>query len=95
MKMSIILLPKEGKDINNIKNWRPITLYNCDSKIVTKALALRMNSVLDEIIDVNQTAYVKGCRFQPVELVIFSIFCAKKLKKTRNLQQNFAKNMFF
>ena len=30
-----------------------------------------------------------------VEIVIFSVFCAKKLKKARNLQQNFAKNTFF
>ena len=30
-----------------------------------------------------------------VEIVIFSDFCAKKLKKARNLQQNFAKTRFF
>ena len=31
----------------------------------------------------------------PNAIVIFSVFCAKKPKKARNLQQNFAKNMFF
>ena len=30
-----------------------------------------------------------------VDIVIFCIFCAKKLKKARNLKQNFAKNTFF
>ena len=41
-KESIItLLPKEGKNIKNIKNWRPISLSYCDSKIITKALAWR------------------------------------------------------
>jgi hypothetical protein len=56
----ITLLPKEGKDIKDIKNWRPITLSNCDSKIITKALATKMSKVLDDIIDPNQTAYVRG-----------------------------------
>jgi hypothetical protein len=60
-KESIItLLPKEGKDLKDIKNWRPITLSNCDSKIITKALSMKISKVLDEIIDVNQTAYVNG-----------------------------------
>jgi hypothetical protein len=53
-------LPKEGKNLNEIKNWRPITLSNCDSKIITKALATRMANHLNEIIDPSQTAYVPG-----------------------------------
>jgi hypothetical protein len=56
----ITILPKEGKNLNEIKNWRPITLSNCDAKIITKALAARMAGVLDEIIDPSQTAYVPG-----------------------------------
>ena len=56
----ITLLPKEGKDSGDIKNWRPITLSNCDLKIVTKALANKMAIVLDKIIDTSQTAYVPG-----------------------------------
>jgi exonuclease III len=56
----IVLLPKDGKDSSDIKNWRPITLSNCDSKIITKALSNRMAKVLGEIIDESQTAYVKG-----------------------------------
>ena len=56
----ITLLPKEGKDMCDIKNWRPITLANCDSKIITKALAIRISKVLETIIDKSQTAYVPG-----------------------------------
>jgi hypothetical protein len=56
----ITLLPKEGKDIRDIKNWRPITLTNCDAKIITKALAMRLNPILETIIDPSQTAYVPG-----------------------------------
>jgi exonuclease III len=56
----ITILPKEGKDLNDIKNWRPITLSNCDAKIITKTLASRINLVLDTLIDPSQTAYVPG-----------------------------------
>ncbi len=56
----ITLLPKDGKDAKDIKNWRPITLSNCDSKIITKALANKISTVLETIIDVSQTAYVPG-----------------------------------
>jgi hypothetical protein len=43
----ITILPKEGKDISDIKNWRPITLPNCDSKIITKAIAIKAAKVLE------------------------------------------------
>jgi exonuclease III len=56
----ITLLPKEGKDKNDIKNWRPITLSNCDSKIITKALSIKTSKILDSIIDTSQTAYIPG-----------------------------------
>jgi hypothetical protein len=56
----ITILPKEGKDTSDIKNWRPITLSNCDSKIITKAISIRTSRVLESIIDKSQTAYVPG-----------------------------------
>jgi hypothetical protein len=60
-RMSIItLLPKEGKDEKKISNWRPISLSNCDLKICTKALAIRLGTHSEEIIHSNQTAYVPG-----------------------------------
>jgi exonuclease III len=46
----ITLLPKEGKDTKDIKNWRPITLSNCDSKIITKAISLKTSKVLESIL---------------------------------------------
>ena len=30
------LIPKMGKDLSKLTNWRPITLSNCDHKIITK-----------------------------------------------------------
>jgi hypothetical protein len=57
---TITILPKEGKDLSDIKNWRPITLTNCDAKIITKTLAMRINPILESIIDPSQTAYAPG-----------------------------------
>ena len=42
-----------------MKNWRPISLINVDTKIASKALAARMENVLTSIVHCNQTAYVK------------------------------------
>ena len=53
------LLPKEGKDQNFLKNWRPITLSNCDIKLVTKTFSSRMSKNLDCAIGPQQTAYLK------------------------------------
>jgi hypothetical protein len=60
LESAITLLPKEGKDTRDIKNWRPISLANCDSKIITKALAIKVSKVLESLIDKSQTAYVPG-----------------------------------
>jgi exonuclease III len=60
LESTISLLPKEGKDVSDIRNWRPITLSNCDAKIITKALAQRTAKILHSIIAESQTAYVPG-----------------------------------
>ena len=54
------LLPKEGKDQSHLKNWRPITLSNCDFKIITKTLSRRLTGAIGELIDATQTAYIPG-----------------------------------
>ena len=53
------LLPKEGKDTRFLKNWRPITLSNCDFKLITKTLSWWLGNAIGGIISPNQTAYIK------------------------------------
>lgn len=57
---NISLLPKKGRNMLRVKNWRPLTLLNNDYKILSKALSNRLQSVLDYIIDEEQTGFVKG-----------------------------------
>ena len=60
-KQAIIkLIDKKDRDRRYIKNWRPVSLINVDVKIASKALALRLEKVLPEIIHADQYAYVKG-----------------------------------
>ena len=56
----ISLIPKEGRNRSFLKNWRPITLLNVDYKILSKTMANRMKIVLPDIIDRDQTGFVKG-----------------------------------
>ena len=43
-----------------LKNWRPISLLNCDYKIAAKVIATRMKKVLPDIINNYQTGLLKG-----------------------------------
>ena len=54
------LIPKVGKDLTKLTNWRPITLSNCDHKIITKTYAKRMCENVAKQIAKRQTAYLKG-----------------------------------
>ena len=54
----IKLLEKKGRDERYIKNWRPISLFNIDTKIISKAFAAKPKPILPSIISSNQTAYV-------------------------------------
>ena len=57
---AITLLPKLGKNLEKIENWRPITLTNCDLKIFTKLISNRVSKVLEKLIHPCQTAYIPG-----------------------------------
>lgn len=45
MKSTKIILLYKKNDPNNLDNWRPISLTNCDLKIFTKILSMRLNTV--------------------------------------------------
>ena len=54
------LIPKAGKDLKKLTNWRPITLSNCDHKVITKTYSNRLCEALKETITEAQTAYLKN-----------------------------------
>ena len=56
----ITLLPKKNKPRQYLKNWRPITLLNCDYKIAAKSITTRLRKVLPHLINNDQTSFLKG-----------------------------------
>ncbi len=50
----LTLLPKKV-DLNDIKNWRPVSLLCNDYKLFYKALANRLGEVLEQVIHPDQT----------------------------------------
>lgn len=55
----IFLIPKEGGNVEEIRQWRPITILNSAYKILAKALSLRLQPMLDSLIHPTQTGFVK------------------------------------
>ena len=55
----ISLIYKKG-DVEDLRNWRPITLLNGDYKIMATVIAHRIQKVLNVIIHENQVGYMKG-----------------------------------
>ena len=55
----IRLLPKKG-DLTLLKNWRPISLINCDAKVFTRILNQRLKLVIGKLIQPFQTGFMEG-----------------------------------
>ena len=56
----ISLLPKPGKDPALMGNHRPLSLLNCDYKILAKILALRLEKVVPSVVHLDQVGFIPG-----------------------------------
>ena len=56
----IKLIPKKDAELYFIKNWRPITLLNTDYKLAAKSIANRIQLILPNLINHDQTGFLKG-----------------------------------
>lgn len=57
---SISLILKKDKDPLSCSSYRPISLLNVDFKLLSKMLALRLETVLPSIISPDQTGFIKN-----------------------------------
>ena len=58
-KQAVITLIEKKKDRSLLENWRPISLFNVDTKIMSKVIATRIKKVLPSIIHHNQTGFIE------------------------------------
>ena len=56
----IKLIPKKSEELYYVKNWRPLTLLNCDYKIASKGIANCLKIHLHKLINNDQTGFLKG-----------------------------------
>ena len=52
-------LQNKDQDKRFIKNWKPISLLNVDTKILSKVFSGKLKPILPSIISSNQSAYVE------------------------------------
>jgi exonuclease III len=58
-QIRVRLLPKKGA-LTSLKNWRPISLINCDAKIFTRIVTKRLAPILHKAIHPQQTGFLPG-----------------------------------
>lgn len=56
----ISVIPKVGKDATECSSYRPISVLNIDYKIFATILAKRLENIIPELIDTDQTGFVKN-----------------------------------
>ncbi|CAG8553216.1 2665_t:CDS:2 [Ambispora leptoticha] len=59
-KSLISLIPKKAENLEDINNWRPISLVNSDAKIFMKILANRLNLICEKIVPHQQHGFIKN-----------------------------------
>jgi hypothetical protein len=88
----IVLLPK-CSTATTPQDYRPVSLQNCPVKIITKILTTRLQRHIQQLIDIDQTGFIKGRSISEnfvyaTELVQH---CHKKKFPTVVLKLDFAK----
>lgn len=88
----IVLIHKPGK-LNTPDCYRPISLQNCHIKILAKILATRLQTVLDRLIDWEQTGFMKGRSISKTFLYATELLqcCQKRKTPTAIIKLDFAK----
>ena len=68
----ILIFKKKGNE-EELKNWHPISLLNCDLKILTKILAKRLQKHIALIVQVDQSGFVSGHLIQDNCMILAQI----------------------
>ena len=59
-RLAVMTLIHKKGDKKLLKNYRPLSLTNTDYKIIAFVFARRLQKIIDNLINKNQSAYIKG-----------------------------------
>lgn len=85
LNYGVITLVPKVKEVNCIKQYRPICLLNVDYKCFTKVLTNRLVPVVRRIIGENQTGFVKGRNIIEGVVVLHEVVHELQSSKQRGL----------
>jgi hypothetical protein len=88
----MVLLPKKP-GATEVHAFRPICLQNCTIKTITKILTTRLQAQIKELVDIDQTGFIKGRSI--TENFVYAMelvqHCHKRKKPTLVIKLDFAK----
>ncbi|XP_040184615.1 vomeronasal type-2 receptor 26-like [Rana temporaria] len=56
----VVLVPKPGKDPEECASYMPFSLINADARVLAKNLAIRLGTVIEDLVQVDQTGFMPG-----------------------------------
>jgi hypothetical protein len=83
---AIILIPKNEQP-ETLKDFRPISLCTVIYKVIAKCMVNRLRPLLDEIVSMNQSAFIPGRPITDNALVAFE--CLHFIEQNTNVDKNF------
>ena len=81
----INLIPQKDKDHRFLKSWRPVSLLNTDYKILTKALANKLQKVIPKIVSTDQVGYIRSRYIGENIRIIADLIKSSQVKKIQGL----------
>lgn len=74
----ISVIPKKGKDPLKCESYQPVSLLGVDYKILTKVLAIRLDTVMPKIVHPDQSGFISGRQLYGKLRRLFNIIYSPK-----------------
>ena len=87
---TITLIPKKGKDLEQVGSFRPVSLLNSDLKILAKTLASRLSPLVTKLIHPDQTGFIPGRHlFHNVRCLLNTLYSPRHPKEDLSAEKAF------